>query len=224
MAQAAAGPRTDAAAPPPADRVEIVLFSDFQCPFCAVLAQPVRELEAKGVDGTGITVTFKHFPLSIHPQAALAHRAALAATQQGKFWEMHDLLFANQRKAERDDVLEYARRLGLDLDRFQKDLDSDETRARIASDQAEGETLHVTGTPTYYVNGKPYFGARSYEQLKLLIAGSQRRARAMSDVTDPAARVPSRRRARARGRDDRRQGRTVLGVRAGGAREPAADR
>ena len=184
IAQAGGGPRTDAAAPPLADRVEIVLFSDFQCPFCAILAQPVHQLETQGVDGAGVTIRFKHFPLAIHPRAALAHQAALAAMQQGKFWEMHDLLFANQRKAERNDVLEYARRLGLDLDRFQKDLDSDDTKARIASDQAEGDALHITGTPIYYINGKPYAGARSYDQLKAMIAGERRRARALSDVTD----------------------------------------
>jgi protein-disulfide isomerase len=168
----------------PADRVEVVLFSDFQCPFCAALAQPVRQLETKGVDGIPVVVRFRHFPLAMHPHAPLAHEAALAAMQQGKFWEMHDLLFANQRKAERDDVVGYARALGLDLDRFQKDMDSAETKARIASDQADGQRLGITATPTYFINGKPYVGARSYDQLTTLIAGERRRTRALSEVTD----------------------------------------
>ena len=183
-AQTTSAPGAAARAPAPADRVEVVLFSDFQCPFCALLAQPVRQLETKGVEGVDVTVRFKNFPLPIHPRAALAHQAALAAMRQGKFWEMHDLLFANQRKAERDDVLGYARTLGLDLVRFQKDIDSDEIKASIAADKAEGDRRRVTGTPTYYINGKPYVGARSYEQLKQLVVGEQRRARALSDVTD----------------------------------------
>ena len=75
----------------PPDWVEIVLFSDFQCPFCAQIAQPIRELQTNGVDGVRATIRFKHFPLSIHPNAQLAHQAAVAAGEQGKFWEMHDL-------------------------------------------------------------------------------------------------------------------------------------
>src|SRR5712671_5100774 len=87
-------------APPPA-RVEIVLYSDFQCPFCAQFAQSYRELQTKGVDGVEMAVQFRNFPLSIHPRAQLAHQAAAAAKAQGKFWEMHDLLFANQQRAQR---------------------------------------------------------------------------------------------------------------------------
>ena len=89
-----------AATPPAADEaplppVEIVLYSDFQCPFCQQFAQPIREVQAKGIDGVRATVTFKHFPLSIHINAPLAHQAAMTAKAQGKFWEMHDVLFAN---------------------------------------------------------------------------------------------------------------------------------
>lgn len=171
-------------AAPVAARVEIVLFSDFQCPFCAQIAEPIRELQAKGADGLSVTIQFKHFPLVIHPRAPLAHRAALAAAEQGRFWEMHDLLFANQARAQRDDLIEYARRLGLDLDRFAKDLDTDRIARIIAADQAEGERLRVSGTPTFYVNGKEYSGARTFDQLKQIVAGEQRRMRALADITD----------------------------------------
>src|SRR5712671_2369158 len=92
VAPASSAPAVDETSLAP---VEIVLYSDFQCPYCAQFAQPFRELETKGIDGVKTRVQFKNFPLSIHPNALVAHRAAMAAKGQGKFWEMHDLLFAN---------------------------------------------------------------------------------------------------------------------------------
>jgi protein-disulfide isomerase len=166
------------------DRVEIVLFSDFQCPFCAQFAQPIRELQSKGVEGVQTTVQFKHLPLSIHPAALQAHQAAFAAGEQGKFWEMHDLLFANQSAVKRDDLLRYAARLGLDLNRLRKDLDSNRVKQLIEADIAEGEKLGVQGTPTFFVNGTEYSGARSFDQLKQLVLYEQRRMQAMSEITD----------------------------------------
>src|SRR2546422_6197560 len=80
-------------------QVEIVLFSDFQCPFCQQFSLPFRELQTKGIEGIKTTIQFKNFPLVIHPNAQLTHQAAMAAREQGKFWEMHDLLFANQSAA-----------------------------------------------------------------------------------------------------------------------------
>src|SRR5260370_40315126 len=110
---------------PPVDPGEVILFSDFQCPFCRQFAQPIRELQTQGVPGIRTTVAFKHFPLSFHPDSQLAHQAVLAAGEQGKFWEMHDLLFANQSALKREHLLDYAKKLGLELERFRKDLDSD---------------------------------------------------------------------------------------------------
>jgi protein-disulfide isomerase len=174
------------AAAPPRQNVEIVLFSDFQCPFCAQLAGPIRALQTTPIDGVDLSVRFKHYPLAMHPDAPLAHRAALAAAQQNKFWEMHDLLFANRQRAKRDDLLAYAGRLGLDLDRFREDLDSDRITRLIDADKAEGTSRHVDGTPTFYVNGRAYVGARSLAQLKQIVAGEQRRARALADISDAA--------------------------------------
>src|SRR5438132_3144146 len=99
-----------AAAP---DRVEIVLYSDFQCPFCAQIAPAIREIQTKGIDGVEPTIAFKNFPLVIHSNAQLAHQAAMAAKEQGKFWEMHDLLFTNQQRAQRSDLIGYAKQLKL---------------------------------------------------------------------------------------------------------------
>jgi len=181
MAQAAAAAVPQPAQPAP---VEIVVFSDFQCPYCALFAQPFRELQAAGVEGVRTTVTFKHFPLSIHPRAPLAHRASLAAGEQGKFWEMHDLLFANQQRIQRDDLVGYARQLGLDVARFSKTLDEERLQKVIDADLAEGERLRVSGTPTFFVNGQPYVGTKTYAQLKQLVDGEFRRARAIAEIGD----------------------------------------
>src|SRR5256885_15359964 len=124
--------------------VEVVVSSDFQCPFCARFARPLRELQAAGADGVSVAVTFKNFPLPMHARAPLAHQAALAAGEQGRFWEMHDLLFANQQKAQRDDFMRYAAQLGLDANRFRADLDDERLTHQIRSDQAEGAQRHIT--------------------------------------------------------------------------------
>jgi protein-disulfide isomerase len=164
--------------------VEIILFSDFQCSFCAQFARPFRELQSKGVEGVQIAVKFRHFPLGIHPAAPLAHRAALAAGEQGKFWEMHDLLFVNQTAFKRDDLVQYATLLGLDIDRFRKDLESDHIGQLIETDKAEGQRLGVQGTPTFFVNGKAYSGAWPLDRLKLLVQREQLRMQVMAEVPD----------------------------------------
>jgi protein-disulfide isomerase len=169
-----------------AAQVDVVLYSDFQCPYCAQFASPFRELQANGIAGMKTNVQFKHFPLSIHANAQIAHRAALAARAQGKFWEMHDLLFANQQRVARDDLLGYAKKLGLDLARFEKDLDSEQAQQAIASDMAEGNAIGVTGTPSYTIGGKLYSGTRPYAQLKELVTGDRLRLRALAEVPDTA--------------------------------------
>jgi len=165
-----------------ADSIEIVVFSDFQCPFCRKIAQPIRELQAKGVEGVSTTVTFRDFPLPFHADSQLAHQAAFAAREQGKFWEMHDLIFANQTAIKRDDLLRYAGQLGLNMERFRRDLDSDQARQAIGQDKAEGTRLGVNGTPTLFIGGKEYSGAKSYDELKQLIQGEQRRKQAIAEV------------------------------------------
>ena len=171
----------DGAPMPP---VEIVLYSDFQCPYCQQFAQPIRELQTKGIDGVKTTVTFKHFPLVIHPNAQIAHHAAMAAKAQGKFWEMHDLLFANQQHVQKADLLGYAKKLGLDVARFEKDMNSEQTQKAIDADVAEGNKAGVNGTPSYTINGKMYSGTRPFAQLKALIVGDRLRLRALAEVTD----------------------------------------
>jgi len=166
------------------DPVEIVVFSDFQCPFCAHFATAVRKVQAKGMEGIPTTVKFKHFPLSIHPAALLSHQAALAAAEQGKFWEMHDLLFAHQAAVSRENLLLYANSLRLNLERFRRDLDSERIKQLIETDRVEGQKLAIQGTPSFFINGKPYSGTRTFEQLTSLITAEQRRVQVLAEITD----------------------------------------
>jgi protein-disulfide isomerase len=108
----------------------------------------------------------------------------LAAKEQGKFWEMHDLLFANQMNLQRSSVLRFAQELKLDLDRFRQDLDSERLKMIIENDLVEGTKLGVNSTPSFFVNGRPYAGAKSYDQLKQLVENEVRRMNALAEVSD----------------------------------------
>lgn len=142
---------------PSTAKVKITEYADFQCPACAAMAPTVADLIAKYPND--IQVTFKHFPLTqIHPRALLAAKASEAAGKQGKFFEMHDKLFAGQTtwasnsKAE-DIFVGYATELGLNADQFKTDLKDATIAAKIKSNQAEGAKDKVEGTPTFLVNG-----------------------------------------------------------------------
>jgi protein-disulfide isomerase len=164
--------------------VSIQIFSDFQCPFCKMFAPAAREVESKGIEGINTKVEFKNFPLSFHPFAQLAAQAAMAAREQGKFWEMHDLLFANQSALGRDDLLKYAASLKLDMAKFKQDLDSDRIKKIIKTDKAEGDAKKVQGTPTFFVNGKEYSGTKTLLELTALVKGEFGRRIALTDITD----------------------------------------
>lgn len=168
---------------PPPPQVTVDIFSDFQCPYCKMFA-PARELESKGVEGVPTKVEFKNFPLSFHPFAQLAAQAAAAAREQGKFWEMHDLLFANQNALQREDLLKYAQGLKLDMARFTKDLDSDRIKKLVEAEKAEGDRMHVTGTPTFFIGGKEYSGAKSADELRQLVKAEANRRTALSEISE----------------------------------------
>jgi len=145
---------TDAPAKGPKDaKITIVEFSDYQCPFCSQ-AEPLMDqvLEAYPKD---VKRVYKQFPLtSIHPNALPASKAAVAAGKQGKFWEMHKKLFENQRELSPDNYKKWAKELGLDMARFEKDMNSPEVQAQIDRDTADARSAEVSGTPTIFVNGK----------------------------------------------------------------------
>jgi len=161
----------DSAAKGPAEaKVLIVEFSDYQCPFCSQ-AEPLLDqvMQAYPKD---VKRVYKQFPLtSIHPNALPASKAALAASKQGKFWEMHAKLFANARELTPDNFKKWAGELGLDVPRFEKDMASPEVQAQIDKEMQEARTADVTGTPTIFVNGKR-LQQRSFEGFKAAIDAS----------------------------------------------------
>jgi protein-disulfide isomerase len=105
----------------------------------------------------------------MHKDASLAHFASVAAQQQGKFWEFHDKLFANQSKIKSDDLTKYAREIGLDMKRFEEDLVSPKTKAVVDADVAEAKSLGVTGTPGFFVNGRYLSGAKPFDEFAQVI-------------------------------------------------------
>lgn len=140
-------------------RITIVEFSDFQCPHCGaahpILQQILREYEGE------VRLVFRQYPLPGHPRAQPAARAALAAGQQNKFWEMADLLFAHQDALEDADLDRYATQIGLDMERFHTDIASPEIQARIDADREAGRQIGVEGTPTFVINGRRFHEAPS---------------------------------------------------------------
>jgi protein-disulfide isomerase len=157
--------------------VTIVEFSDFQCPACRsfnpVLSQVLQAY------GDQVRVAFRQFPLrSIHPQAQAAAEASLCAREQGKFWEIHDAMFADQRSLQPDQLKTLARTLGLEEEAFDACIDEGRHRALIEQDLARGQRVGVSGTPSVYVNGREAAPGQvpSFERMKELIDDELRRA------------------------------------------------
>ena len=147
--------------------ITIVEWSDFQCPFCNRASPTLARVEKEY--GDKVRRAFKHLPLSIHPQAPGAHAAAEAAHRQGKFWEMHDKIFENQRDLAPATFERYAEELDLDIDQFKEDVASAEVKERIDADMAEAQKLGVTGTPAFFINGRFLSGAQPFENFKRMI-------------------------------------------------------
>ncbi len=132
--------------------VTVVVFADFECPHCAAeapaLKQTIDQFRGRA------KLVFKHFPLGGHVRARPAAEATMAAFSQGKFWEMAELCFGHQTALEDDDLRAYARRLGLDLAKFEADLKSGAGAKIVDADRADGEKLEITGTPAVFINGR----------------------------------------------------------------------
>lgn len=133
-------------------KVTIIEFSDFQCPFCSRGANAVSEIKKKYAGK--VRVVFRQFPLSFHDKAHVAAEAALAAHAQGKFWEMHDKMFANQSKLDRPSLEGFAKEIGLDVEKFKKALDDKTFVAPVDADMKLGTDVGVQGTPSMFINGK----------------------------------------------------------------------
>ena len=148
-------------------KIIIADFAEFKCTYCVALSPVLKRLvdDSNGM----VRLFFKHFPLKNHPGTFFSSRAAQAAHRQGKFWEMYDLLYKDFSKQSMEDVLEYAQALGLDVERFKRDLEDPKIEALIERDKMEGVRAKVTGTPTLFINGKMYHLRHDEEFLKDVI-------------------------------------------------------
>jgi protein-disulfide isomerase len=140
---------------PPNAPITLVEFSDFQCPYCIAAVPEIKAVMS--AYPAQVKLIFKEYPLDIHSHAELAAAAALAAHKQGKFWAMHDSLFST-RNLSRENILDLAQKNGLDMKRFQADLESTEVRETLIRDIQDGDRAGVEGTPTIFINGKRYNG------------------------------------------------------------------
>lgn len=150
-------------------KVTIVEFSDFQCPACGAAFPVVKKIEADYRDE--VNFVYRHFPLPQHKNGFKAALAAEAAGLQGKFWEMHDKLFENQDTwGELDNPLDiftgYAKDLGLNTAKFQQDMNDKKLTDKVNRDQADGATLGVNSTPTFFINNQKFPGVLSYAEFK----------------------------------------------------------
>ncbi|MBE9230082.1 thioredoxin domain-containing protein [Phormidium sp. LEGE 05292] len=151
----------------PAKKIILVEFSDFQCPYCAEAHKTIKQFMAKHQDE--VTLVYKNFPLSnIHPEALPAAKAAWAAGQQGKFWQYHDALFTQQKQLGEELYLETAKNLNLDLEKFNSDRQTAEKS--ITEDMILGESVGISGTPFFIMNGATFSGAVQLSDVEDVLA------------------------------------------------------
>jgi Na+/H+ antiporter NhaA len=158
--------------------VTVVEYGDFECPYCGRAEEVIRELLA---DEGDVRYVWRHLPLSdVHPHAQLAAEAAEAAAEQGAFWEMHDLLFQHQDALRRSDLERYAGELGLDVEKFSEDLRTHALTATIADDVDSADLSGVSGTPSFFINGRRHYGAYDIGALTAAVRTARARSVAMS--------------------------------------------
>ena len=149
--------------------IQVVEFSDFQCPFCAKGKERLNQLKKEY--GKKLHVVYKNFPLPMHPDAMPAANAALCVNEQGadKFWAFHDVLFENQQKLSADDLKAYAKKVGADTKKFEECFAASKYKGQIEASQKEGQKMGVNSTPTFYVNGQPVHGAKDISEFREII-------------------------------------------------------
>lgn len=171
----------------PSEKAILVEFGDFQCPACASYAPVVNQVLVEFKDE--LTFVARHFPLDQHKNALPSAYAAEAAGKQGKFWEMYDLLYKKQNDwAISGSVMKifegYAKDLGLDVDRFKKDVESKEIKDKVQSDYSDGVTLGVNSTPTFYLNAEKLTAPRSVDEFKSLVQAAIANTSLQSSVNE----------------------------------------
>jgi protein-disulfide isomerase len=161
--------------------VTIVEFSDFQCPFCRAAENSLKQVRQKY--GDQVRLVYMDFPLGFHPHAMDAARAARCAADQDKFWQFHDALFLDQKKLDPDNLQQTAAKLGLDRAKFNACFTNDKQNAGIRQDMAEGNSLGVTGTPTFFINGRELVGAQPAPKFNDVINEEIARAKVSANTT-----------------------------------------
>ncbi|MEM7158228.1 MAG: thioredoxin domain-containing protein [Myxococcota bacterium] len=167
--------------------VTIVMWTDYQCPYCARV-QTTLEMMRKEY-GKNLRLVHKNNPLGFHPRAMPAAIAAHAAGRQGKFWEMNDKLFANNKELTDDDILKYAKKLKLKMRRFKADLEDPAIRKAVLHDQTEGVAIGARGTPAFFINGRFLSGAQPPENFRKLIDEELAKAKALVAEGTPRSKV-----------------------------------
>jgi len=148
--------------------IELVEYGDYQCPYCGQAYPIVRKIQEDF--GNDLKFSFRNFPLSkIHPQAKMAAVATEAAALQGKFWEMHHIVFENQRRIHETALMEYAQRIGLNISQFEKDLQNYSLVEKVENDFESGLRSGVNATPTFFIDGKKYNGNWEVNNLESFI-------------------------------------------------------
>ncbi len=155
--------------------VTIVEFSDYQCPFCSRAENTVNDVLKKY--GDKIRFVYRDYPLPFHQNANIASQAAQCAADQGKFWEMHAALFANQQKLTQPDLIATAGTIGVDADKFKTCLETGKFKDEVQKDLDDGQKYGVTGTPTFFINGIPLVGAQGPEAFADIIDSELERKR-----------------------------------------------
>jgi protein-disulfide isomerase len=156
----------------PADApVTLVEYGDYQCPYCGAAHPIVKEVQARM--GDRLRFVFRNFPISTsHPRAEQAAEAAEAAAAQGRFWPMHDLIFENQKRLSDRELRGYAEQVGLDLDRFDRELIEHTHADRVHEDFMSGVRSGVNGTPTFFINGARHDDSYDVETLRAALEGA----------------------------------------------------
>jgi protein-disulfide isomerase len=172
---------------PASAKVTIVEWSDFQCPFCSRVVPTLKEIEK--AYGDDVRIAFKHNALPMHNRAKAAAIAAEAAGRQGKFFEMHDKLFENAKALTDENFVAWAGELGLDVEKFKKDLADPAIAKKVDDDQKQGTQLGARGTPAFFVNGRFLSGAQPLEAFKALIDEEKKEAEALIAKGTPPDRV-----------------------------------
>ena len=163
----------DHAQGPPDAPVTLVEYGDYECPYCGNAYPIIKRLQEQM--GPRLRFVFRNFPLNtIHAHAGVAAQAAEAAAAQGKFWEMHDLLYEHQHDLAEADLVSYALKLGLEVYRFESDLSGETFAKRVSEDFRGGVRSGVNGTPTFFINGTRYDGPHDYGALKSAVEEAAR--------------------------------------------------